>query len=146
MPETLTCTIWWLAFSNIDSPLFLLSAQYLNTESIMKAVLCHICAETVRFFEKHAQNLNTPQNNGESWGWQMGFSWAFKGLIQHLVWYSQQVTVRCAGWEGNGSISFSTCTPDWFQFLLNLHTGLVPFPSQPAHRTGSSSFSTCTPG
>ena len=46
---------------------------------------------------------------------------------------------------GNCSISFSTCTPDRFQFLFNLHTGLVPVPSQPAHRTGSSSFSTSTP-
>ena len=34
---------------------------------------------------------------------------------------------------------------NWFQFLLNLHTGMVPDPSQPAHRTGSNSFSTCTP-
>ena len=34
---------------------------------------------------------------------------------------------------------------NWFQFLLNLHTGLFPVPSQPAHRTGSISFSTCTP-
>jgi len=43
MPAILTCTIWWPTFCNIDSPLFLLSAQCLNTKSITKAVLCHIC-------------------------------------------------------------------------------------------------------
>jgi hypothetical protein len=32
----------WPSFGNADSPLFL-TAQCLNTESIMKAVLCHIC-------------------------------------------------------------------------------------------------------
>ena len=30
--------------------------------------------EIFRFFEKHAQNLNTPQNNSESWDLQMGFN------------------------------------------------------------------------
>jgi len=37
------CTIWWPTFVNIVSLLFLLSAQCLNIESIMKGVLCHIC-------------------------------------------------------------------------------------------------------
>ena len=52
MPAILTCTIWWPMFGNIDSPLLLLSAQCLNTEWIMKAVLCHICVSKhlVRFW------------------------------------------------------------------------------------------------
>jgi hypothetical protein len=33
-----------------------------------------------RFFENHAQNLNTLQNNSVSWDLQMGFNSAFKGL------------------------------------------------------------------
>ena len=36
--------------------------------------------EIFRFFEKHAQNLNTPQNNSARWDLQMGFNSAFKGL------------------------------------------------------------------
>jgi len=40
-----------------------------------------VCKHLVRFFEKHAQNLNTPQNNSASWGLQMGFNSAFKGLM-----------------------------------------------------------------
>jgi len=39
MSEILTCT----AFGKADSHLVLLSAKCLNTESIMKGVLCHIC-------------------------------------------------------------------------------------------------------
>jgi len=46
----------------------------------MKGVLCHICVQAVRFCEKHAQNLNTPQNNSASWDLQMGFNLAFKGF------------------------------------------------------------------
>jgi len=42
MPAILTCTIWLPTFGNADSPLFLLSAQCLNTESVMKGMLCHI--------------------------------------------------------------------------------------------------------
>jgi hypothetical protein len=30
--------------------------------------------EIFEFFEKHAQNLNTPQNNLASWDLQMGFN------------------------------------------------------------------------
>ena len=33
-----------------------------------------------RFFEKHAQNLNTPQNNSASWDLQMGLNSVFKEL------------------------------------------------------------------
>jgi len=44
----------------------------------------YLCKHLVRFFEKHAQNLNTPQNNLASWELQMGFSWAFKGLGSFL--------------------------------------------------------------
>jgi hypothetical protein len=36
--------------------------------------------EIFRFFEYHAQNLNTLQNNSVSWDLQMGFNLAFKGL------------------------------------------------------------------
>jgi len=32
------------------------------------------------FFEKHVQNLNTPQNNSVTWDLQMRFNSAFKGL------------------------------------------------------------------
>jgi hypothetical protein len=39
-----------------------------------------VCKHLVRFFENHAQNLNTPQNNSAKWGLQMGFNWVFKGL------------------------------------------------------------------
>jgi len=39
-----------------------------------------VCKHLARFFEKHAQNLNTPQNNSASWDLQMGFNSAFKGL------------------------------------------------------------------
>ena len=46
MPAILTCTIWRPTFGNLDSPLFLLSAQCLNTQSIMKIALCHICVNT----------------------------------------------------------------------------------------------------
>jgi hypothetical protein len=41
----------------------------------------HLVLEIFRFFEKHAQNLNTPQNNSVSWDLQMGFNSAFKGLM-----------------------------------------------------------------
>ena len=39
-----------------------------------------VVLEIFRFFKKHAQNLNTPQNNSASWDLQMGFNLAFKGL------------------------------------------------------------------
>jgi len=35
--------------------------------------------KTFRFFKKHEQNLNTPQNNSASWDLQMGFNLVFKG-------------------------------------------------------------------
>jgi len=37
---------WTTSFGNADSPLFL-TAQCLNNESIMKAVLRHICVQTL---------------------------------------------------------------------------------------------------
>jgi len=52
MPAMLMCTIWRTTFGNIDSRLFLLSAQFRNTETITKGVLCHICVQTIRFLEK----------------------------------------------------------------------------------------------
>ena len=42
--------------------------------------LSRLVLEIFRVFEKHVQNLNTPQNNSASWDLQMGFHWAFKGL------------------------------------------------------------------
>ena len=42
--------------------------------------LSRLVLEIFRFFEYHAQNLNTPQNNSASWDLQMGFNSAFKGL------------------------------------------------------------------
>ena len=92
MPAILTCTIGWPKFGNIDIPLYLLSAQYLNTKSIMNGVcVINVCKHLVRFFEKHAQNLNTPQDNSARWDIQMGFNSACKGaktqrLIQGLKW------------------------------------------------------------
>jgi hypothetical protein len=45
------CNIWRPTFGNAESSLFVslslsLSAQCLNTESIVKDVLCHICVCT----------------------------------------------------------------------------------------------------
>ena len=82
MSTILTRIIWWPTFGNIDRPLILFSAQSLNTEPIMKGALCRICVckNLVRFFEKHAQNLNTPQINPASWDLHMGFNLAFKGI------------------------------------------------------------------
>jgi len=37
--------------------------------------LSRLVLEIFRFFEKHAQNFNTPQNNSESLDLQMGFNW-----------------------------------------------------------------------
>ena len=36
--------------------------------------LSRVVLEILKFFEKHAQNLNTPQNNLASWDLQMGFN------------------------------------------------------------------------
>ena len=36
--------------------------------------LSRLVLEIFRFFEKHAQNLNTPQNNSAGWDLQMGFN------------------------------------------------------------------------
>jgi len=33
-----------------------------------------LSSRTSSFLEKHAQNLNTPQNNSVSWDLQMGFN------------------------------------------------------------------------
>ena len=35
--------------------------------------LSRLVLEIFRFFERHAENLNTPQNNSGSWDLQMGF-------------------------------------------------------------------------
>ena len=36
--------------------------------------LSRLVLEILKFFEKQAQNLNTPQNNSVSWDLQMGFN------------------------------------------------------------------------
>jgi hypothetical protein len=36
--------------------------------------LSRLVLEIFKFFEKHVQNLNTPQNNSASWDLQMGFN------------------------------------------------------------------------
>ena len=36
--------------------------------------LSRLVLEIFRFVEKRAQNLNTTQNNSESWDFQMGFN------------------------------------------------------------------------
>jgi hypothetical protein len=36
--------------------------------------LSRLVFEILKFFEKHAQNLNTPQNNSASWDLQTGFN------------------------------------------------------------------------
>jgi hypothetical protein len=118
MPAILMCTIWWPTFDNTDSPLFLLSAQCLNTESIMKGVLCQFCVQTVRFFEKHAQNLNTPQNNSASWNLKMGFNWAFNGLrkwlgdLQMLLWHVTVTTCYCDHMLLWPNVAVTTCYCD----------------------------------
>ena len=47
--------------------------------------LSRLVLEIFRFFENHAQNLNTLQNNSASWDLQMGFNSAFKGLMKCLT-------------------------------------------------------------
>jgi hypothetical protein len=42
--------------------------------------LSRLVLEIFRFFEKHAQHLNTLQNNSASWDLEVGFNSAFKGL------------------------------------------------------------------
>jgi hypothetical protein len=49
--------------------------------------LSHVVLEIFRFFENHAQNLNTPQNNSASWDLQMGFNSAFKELKRYYQVY-----------------------------------------------------------
>ena len=42
--------------------------------------LSRLVLKIFRFFEKHAQNLNTPHNNPASWDLHMRFNLMFKGL------------------------------------------------------------------
>ena len=46
--------------------------------------LSRLVIEIFKFFKKHVQNLNTPQNNSVSWDLQMGFNSAFKWLHSGL--------------------------------------------------------------
>ena len=41
--------------------------------------------EIFKFFEKHAQNLNTQQHNSVIWDLQMRFNSAFKGLVSYFM-------------------------------------------------------------
>ena len=75
MPAILTYFIWWPTFACIDSPLFLLSAQCVNTESITKGAMCHIGVwKHLGFsFSKSMRNiLNTPQDNSGELGFADG--------------------------------------------------------------------------
>jgi hypothetical protein len=64
-----------------------LSRQFVTLTGTGKAVRVFLfqkfipLLEIFRFFEYHAQNLNTPQKNSASWDLQLGFNSAFKGLI-----------------------------------------------------------------
>jgi hypothetical protein len=51
-------------------------------------ILFHFLLKIFRFFEKHAQNLNTLQNNSVSWDLQMGFNSGFTGLKFTLILFS----------------------------------------------------------
>jgi len=55
------------------------------TQSRKASCVIFVRKHLVRFFEKHAQNLNTAQNISATWDLQMGFNWAFKGLMSKLV-------------------------------------------------------------
>ena len=58
--------------------------------------LSRLVIEIFRFFEYHAQNLNTPQKNLASWDLQMGFNSAFKGLNKSL---KCQMSPKAIQWE-----------------------------------------------
>jgi hypothetical protein len=59
--------------------------------------LSHLVIEIFGFFENHAQNLNTPQNNLASWDLQMGFNSAFKGLTTTLLQAPKLITLAIKG-------------------------------------------------
>ena len=84
--------IFTSSFKNLSSPLrskditaFLRHSEQCLFSSPQNAFcftnLSHLVLEIFRFFEYHAQNLNTPQKNSASWDLQLGFNSAFKGLI-----------------------------------------------------------------
>jgi len=54
----------------------------------------YLCVNTSVFFEKHVQNLNTPQNNSASWELQMGLKRAFRGLRWNRIvcWLESNLT------------------------------------------------------
>jgi hypothetical protein len=45
--DILTSYIYGPTFGNAESRLFLLAAQYFNTESIQKVILWHMCVNTL---------------------------------------------------------------------------------------------------
>jgi hypothetical protein len=47
-PEILMACIYGPTFGNAESRLFLFAAQFLNTESMQKVILCHSCVLTLR--------------------------------------------------------------------------------------------------
>jgi hypothetical protein len=47
--------------------------------------LSRLVLEIFRFFENHAQNLNTLQNNSASWDMQMGFNLVFRELKHAML-------------------------------------------------------------
>ena len=95
-----------VAFGNLFSPLcnkditaFLRHSKQCLLPSPQNAFcftnLSHLVLEIIKFFEKHAQNLNTPQNNLASCNLQMGFKLVFKGLMNLLRDFSR---VSCYWW------------------------------------------------
>jgi hypothetical protein len=64
-PEILTSYIYGPTFDNAESHLFLFAAQCLNTESMQKVILWHIC---VKHFASYQGNPN--------------YSW-------DLIWYAK---------------------------------------------------------
>jgi len=78
-----------------------MSQHWTKRES--RPVVIFVCKHLARFFfEKHAQNLNTPQNNSMNCDWQMGLNWAFKGLSLYLltwrIWWALNNVSKCQIW------------------------------------------------
>ena len=85
MPGILTCTIWWPTFGNMTAlSFYCLHNVSTPNQSWKVSCVIFVCKHLVRFFEKHALHLNTPQNSSASWGLQMGFNLAFKGLMYSI--------------------------------------------------------------
>jgi hypothetical protein len=81
-------------FRNLSSPLRnkKITAYWAMSVSLpTKWFLFHnfipLSSQNIQVFEKHAQNLNTPQNSA-SWDLEVGFNLAFIGLKSTLILFS----------------------------------------------------------